>query len=158
MVAILCREFNSISAFITLIQYITTEKLDTSRCTPSNCPLSSHSLYPLTLPFAFFSHFFKLQTHLETPVVIMTFDQIATRNLHALKQFDFPPAIEGTPRLPDGFPKILNSELAWTGNNFQKSSEYIQSLSEQDVLELESALQYFKCKLSPQSIWRQPLT
>ena len=76
----------------------------------------------------------------------MAFAQIATKSLHPLKQLDLPPVFEGTARLPDSFPKTLNSELAWTGSSFQHSSEYVQVLSEQDVLELECALQHFKCK------------
>lgn len=76
----------------------------------------------------------------------MAFVHIATKSLHPLKQLDLPPVFEGTARLPNGFPKTLNSELAWTGSSFQHSSEYIQMLSEQDVLELERALQHFKSR------------
>lgn len=76
----------------------------------------------------------------------MAFAQVATKSLHPLKPLDLPLAFDGTARLPDGFPKALNSELAWTGNSFQHPSEYSQMLSDQDVMELESALQHFKCK------------
>lgn len=76
----------------------------------------------------------------------MAFAQIATRDLQQSKHFDFPPDVEGTAPLPDGFPKVLNSEIAWTGTTFHESSEFIQVLGADDVLELEAALQHFKCK------------
>ena len=47
--------------------------------------------------------------------------------------------------LPVGFPQKLNSTFVWDGKDFAKESDYIYELSEKDVVEIESALEHFKC-------------
>lgn len=55
--------------------------------------------------------------------------------------------------LPDGFPETLNSELAWTGKVFEKTSEYMVKLSQDDIAELENALATFKGMYAEKSIF-----
>jgi hypothetical protein len=45
--------------------------------------------------------------------------------------------------LPFGFPKYLNSELAWSGSQLS-SDQYIYYLTESDKLEINAALASFK--------------
>lgn len=46
--------------------------------------------------------------------------------------------------LPEGWPRILDEAMAWTGNQFANESDYIHTLSELDLQETENALQVFK--------------
>ncbi|KAF7553287.1 hypothetical protein G7046_g7148 [Stylonectria norvegica] len=48
------------------------------------------------------------------------------------------------PDLPSGFPRVLNSPLAWYGAQFVDQTEYIHTLDESDLQEAENALQHFK--------------
>ena len=44
--------------------------------------------------------------------------------------------------LPEGFPKTMDSKLAWVGADI-KAGEYIYYLTEGDVAELEAAYEHF---------------
>lgn len=46
--------------------------------------------------------------------------------------------------LPNGFPSVLDSPLAWTGQQLACQSDYIHHLSEDEIQEIEAALQHFK--------------
>ncbi|KAJ4319141.1 hypothetical protein N0V84_006503 [Fusarium piperis] len=46
--------------------------------------------------------------------------------------------------LPEGWPRILDKAMAWTGNQFADESDYIHTLSESDLQEAENALRVFK--------------
>lgn len=46
--------------------------------------------------------------------------------------------------LPNGFPSVLDSPLAWTGQQLAHQSDYIHHLSEGEIQEIEAALQHFK--------------
>ncbi|KAM6531539.1 hypothetical protein FSOLCH5_000999 [Fusarium solani] len=46
--------------------------------------------------------------------------------------------------LPEGWPRILDEAMAWTGNQFADESDYIHTLSESDLQEAEDALRVFK--------------
>lgn len=46
--------------------------------------------------------------------------------------------------LPVGFPKTVDSPLAWTGSQFTEPSEYVLELTKGDLAEAESALESFK--------------
>jgi hypothetical protein len=52
--------------------------------------------------------------------------------------------------LPYGYPRVLESPLAWDGAELTES-HYINRLSDSDVEEVKEALEYFKCKNSPMS-------
>ncbi|PFH55786.1 hypothetical protein XA68_17618 [Ophiocordyceps unilateralis] len=56
----------------------------------------------------------------------------------------FPGALHEGPRLPVGFPAVLDSPLAWSGYQFPRPSDYTVVLDEFDVSEAENALQWFK--------------
>ncbi|KAL4730492.1 hypothetical protein ACLX1H_002528 [Fusarium chlamydosporum] len=46
--------------------------------------------------------------------------------------------------IPEGWPKTLPVPMAWAGAQFKDESEYIHTLSESDIQEVENALQVFK--------------
>ncbi|RSL66787.1 hypothetical protein CEP54_003580 [Fusarium duplospermum] len=46
--------------------------------------------------------------------------------------------------LPEGWPRVLDEAMAWTGNQFADESDYIHTLSESDLQEAENALRVFK--------------
>lgn len=46
--------------------------------------------------------------------------------------------------LPTGFPSVLASPLAWTGQQFARQSDYIYHLDVEEVREIEAALKHFK--------------
>ncbi|WAO83780.1 TauD domain-containing protein [Fusarium falciforme] len=46
--------------------------------------------------------------------------------------------------LPEGWPRILDEAMAWTGNQFADELDYIHTLSESDLQEAENALRVFK--------------
>ena len=48
--------------------------------------------------------------------------------------------------LPVGFPQELVSTFVWEGHDFAKKDNYVYTLSEQEVVEIETALEYFKCR------------
>lgn len=50
--------------------------------------------------------------------------------------------------LPNGFPSALDSPLAWTGQQLARQSDYIHHLSENEIEEIEAALNQFKGKPS----------
>jgi hypothetical protein len=57
--------------------------------------------------------------------------------------------------IPEGWPKTLNVPMAWSGSQFKHESEYILTLSESEVQEVEKALQSFKGTfLEPPLLWR----
>ncbi|RDA89740.1 hypothetical protein CP533_1057 [Ophiocordyceps camponoti-saundersi (nom. inval.)] len=56
----------------------------------------------------------------------------------------FPGGLQDMLPLPTGFPPVLNSPLAWVGTQFSKTSDYSLILKEDDVRELEEALDGFK--------------
>jgi hypothetical protein len=49
-----------------------------------------------------------------------------------------------SPGLPARFPGSLDCELAWTGQQFTRESDYVCHLAEADIQEVEDALRYFK--------------
>lgn len=54
--------------------------------------------------------------------------------------------------LPDGFPEHLPDEIAWHGSRLGDETKYTYHLTNQDSLEVESALAAFKSKqLAPKS-------
>lgn len=59
-----------------------------------------------------------------------------------------PHVVPGSSGLPPGFPTSLNTQLAWTGEQFKDDESYICRLSTHDITEAESALQHFKCECS----------
>lgn len=46
--------------------------------------------------------------------------------------------------LPAGFPKRIDSSLAWTGSQYTDESQYCFNLTDDDVREAEAALESFK--------------
>jgi hypothetical protein len=50
--------------------------------------------------------------------------------------------------LPKGYPSNMNASLAWDGANITES-QYICHLSDDDIQEIETALESFKCKNIP---------
>ena len=57
--------------------------------------------------------------------------------------------------IPEGWPQALPELMAWSGSQFTDESEYIHTLSESDVKEVESALLSFKGTfLNPPLSWR----
>jgi hypothetical protein len=50
--------------------------------------------------------------------------------------------------VPDGWPKHLDSPLAWKGVDFENEEQYILQLSSDEILEIESALKHFKGTIS----------
>lgn len=48
--------------------------------------------------------------------------------------------------VPEGYPVAVNSARAWTGGDFTGERDYVVKLNEADVLEVERALSYSKCK------------
>ncbi|CAF3551505.1 unnamed protein product [Fusarium graminearum] len=52
--------------------------------------------------------------------------------------------VDAPARIPEGWPKRLAVPMAWSGTQFKDETEYILTLSELHVQELEEALQKFK--------------
>ncbi|KAK0747947.1 hypothetical protein B0T21DRAFT_13632 [Apiosordaria backusii] len=48
------------------------------------------------------------------------------------------------PALPSGYPSQLISELAWTGASLAKSSDFTLQLAEEDVAEINAAVDHYK--------------
>ncbi|KAK4231804.1 hypothetical protein QBC38DRAFT_451036 [Podospora fimiseda] len=48
------------------------------------------------------------------------------------------------PRLPEGFPAQLQSQLAWTGSSMSEASNFILKLSDAEIAEINAALEFFK--------------
>ncbi|KAH6610518.1 hypothetical protein Trco_000538 [Trichoderma cornu-damae] len=48
------------------------------------------------------------------------------------------------PSLPAGFPSVLESPLAWTGQQFARQSDYVHHLKAEEIQEIEAALKHFK--------------
>ena len=48
--------------------------------------------------------------------------------------------------LPDGFPAQLNSSLVWEGATLGDTFDWNYKLTPDDISEIESALQHFKCR------------
>ena len=49
--------------------------------------------------------------------------------------------------LPTGFPQKLVSKFVWEGQDLAEDYDFVYALSEPQVAEVESALEYFKCTL-----------
>ena len=47
--------------------------------------------------------------------------------------------------LPDGFPQRLISTFVWEGKDLAREYDSVYALSEQETVEIESALAHFKC-------------
>lgn len=57
------------------------------------------------------------------------------------------PVVAGQPAsLPLGFPSFLNSPMSWVGKQYSDEASYAVVLGSEDVAELDSALENFKCK------------
>ena len=50
--------------------------------------------------------------------------------------------------LPSGLPSLVDSPLAWTGQQFENSDEHIHRLSTAELQEVAAALEHFKGKCS----------
>ena len=48
--------------------------------------------------------------------------------------------------LPAGWPSKITSERVWSGSDFKSEDDYTVKLSQEDIAEIESALEYFKSK------------
>ncbi|KND95038.1 hypothetical protein TOPH_00091 [Tolypocladium ophioglossoides CBS 100239] len=59
-------------------------------------------------------------------------------------QRTFPVPLKELPRLPAGFPAVLDSPLAWSGHQLAQQDDYIFLLDETSVREAEQALERFK--------------
>lgn len=64
--------------------------------------------------------------------------------LAAPQEFAMPGPLTEISSLPAGFPEHVSSALAWTGSQFADQSEYVYTLSQSDVGEIEMALKKFK--------------
>ena len=53
------------------------------------------------------------------------------------------------PALPPGFPTHLEAQLAWTGSDFNKTSEHILVLNDTHHAEIKAALASYKCDRPP---------
>ena len=62
--------------------------------------------------------------------------------------------------LPTGFPQKLVSSFVWEGKDLAREYDSVYALSEQEVIEVERALEHFKCMIySCASFqWRSELT
>lgn len=49
--------------------------------------------------------------------------------------------------LPAGWPSEITSERVWSGSDFQSEDDYVVKLTQEDIAEIERALEYFKSKL-----------
>ena len=47
--------------------------------------------------------------------------------------------------IPKGWPKHLESALAWKNGTFDTEADFIYTLSGDEIMEAESALAHFKC-------------
>lgn len=57
------------------------------------------------------------------------------------------PAVAGQPaNLPSGFPNVLNSPMSWVGKQYSDVASYAVVLDPEDLAELNTALEHFKCK------------
>ena len=79
----------------------------------------------------------------------MTFDRpgpVVNTTVTSLGGIGTPPATASTglPNLRAGFPTHISSKLAWLGSQFTDSTEYVEMLNIEDILEIEDALRYFK--------------
>lgn len=83
-----------------------------------------------------------MATNLAGPVIGSESHLAATPN--ALE----PRIVSGSSGLPAGFPATLNTQLAWTGEQFKNDESYIYRLSSEDIVEAETALEYFKCEFA----------
>lgn len=50
------------------------------------------------------------------------------------------------PALPPNFPAHLDAELAWTGSDFDNTSEHVLVLSDTHHAEIKAALKSYKCE------------
>ncbi|KAH0524959.1 hypothetical protein TsFJ059_007396 [Trichoderma semiorbis] len=46
--------------------------------------------------------------------------------------------------LPNGFPAVLNSSMAWTGQQFEQQPDFIHHLDVEELREIDAALKHFK--------------
>ncbi|KAK3935993.1 hypothetical protein QBC46DRAFT_396165 [Diplogelasinospora grovesii] len=53
-------------------------------------------------------------------------------------------ATTDVPSLPAGFPAKLSTGLAWTGSDFSSDSDFILSLDDADLAEINAAVEFFK--------------
>ncbi|KID66666.1 Taurine catabolism dioxygenase TauD/TfdA, partial [Metarhizium hybridum] len=56
----------------------------------------------------------------------------------------FPAPLVEVSGLPNGFPAMLDSPLAWSGRQFKSDSDYVFRLEEAHLIEIDRALQEFK--------------
>lgn len=48
--------------------------------------------------------------------------------------------------LPPSFPTYLDAELAWTGSDFSKTSDYVLVLDSTHHAEIKAAIEGYKCE------------
>lgn len=46
--------------------------------------------------------------------------------------------------LPNGFPAVLASPMAWTGQQFEQQPDFIHHLDAEELQEIDTALKHFK--------------
>ncbi|KAF5673940.1 putative family oxidoreductase [Fusarium denticulatum] len=66
------------------------------------------------------------------------YQSLATRTAKRLKEGNLPTLV------PDGFPKQLNGDLVWEGDSVGQSYDWTYKLSEDQLGEIDQALQHFK--------------
>lgn len=71
---------------------------------------------------------------------------VGSRIAH-VQNLTFPVPLTEVSGLPTGFPRVLESPLAWSGEQFTCDSDYVLRLTESDLNEIDGALQEFKGKL-----------
>ncbi|KAK5990689.1 Taurine hydroxylase-like protein SAT17 [Cladobotryum mycophilum] len=60
------------------------------------------------------------------------------------QEFKHPMPLAEASSLPTSFPVTLDSQLAWAGQQFADESQFVHSLNEQDLQEIDAALEQFK--------------
>lgn len=61
-----------------------------------------------------------------------------------IQSITFPIPLTEVSRLPNGYPHVLDSPLAWSGGQFTTDSDYVLRLTEGHLEEINHALQQFK--------------
>lgn len=75
------------------------------------------------------------------PVMGAVSSQAVPNNIAALLAA---PQVEASSALPAGFPARVNSELAWSGSDFESDNSFIYHLDAADIQEISAAMDHFK--------------
>lgn len=79
-----------------------------------------------------------------TPMAQSGAGPVVGSHIAQVQRTTFPVPLKELPRLPAGFPAVLDSPLAWSGYQLAQQTDYILVLDEHDVREVEHALERFK--------------